>query len=94
MSNNLWNATEEQMNAGDILKQKILEYIEENNEYLDDRRTRQILKSMFVTWVILVDTDVDKSDSDRLLYDMYNKITEYTKCDFNRFENLLTGLLV
>jgi len=90
----MWNASEEQMTAGDILKEKIFEYIEEYKEYLNERRTRQILKSMFVTWVILVDTDVDKSDSDRLLYDMYYKINEYVKCDFNRFEDLLTGLLI
>ena len=90
----MWDASEDQLKAGDILAEKIFEYIEEYKEYLDERRTRQILKSMFVTWVILVDTDVDKSDSDRLLYDMYNKINEYTKCDFNRFEDLLTGLLV
>ena len=90
----MWNASEEQLNAGDVLKEKIFEFIEEHNEYLNERRTRQILKAMFVTWVILVDTDVDKSDSDRLLYDMHNKITEYCKCDFDRFEDLLTSLLV
>ena len=89
---NIWNATEEQLKAGDVLKDKIFEFIEENKEYLNERRTRQFLKSMFVAWVILVDTDVDKSDSDRLLYDMYYKISEYTKCDLDRFEILLTRL--
>ena len=47
---------------------------------------------MFVSWVILVDTDIDKSDSDRLLYDMYYKINEYEKCNFDRFESMLVGL--
>lgn len=90
----MWNATEEQLKAGDVLKDKIFEYIEEHKEYLNDRRTRQVLKSMFTTWIFLVDTDIDKSDSDRLLYDMYGKINEYSKCDFNKFESLLIGLLV
>lgn len=90
----MWNASEEQIKAGDILKKKIFEYIEDNKEYLHERRTRQVLKSMFTTWVLLVDTDIDKSDSDRLLYDMYDKICDYSKCDFNKFENLLIGLFI
>ena len=90
----MWNATEQQLKAGDVLKDKIFEYIEENKDCLNERRTRQVLKSMFVSWVILVDTDIDKSDSDRLLYDMYYKINEYEKCNFDRFESVLIGLLV
>ena len=90
----MWNATEEQMKAGDELKAKIFEFIEKRKDCLNERKTRQILKSMFTTWVFLVDTDIDKSDSDRLLYDMYNKINEYQPCSFDRFESLLIGLLV
>lgn len=92
--NNLWNATDEEMKAGDVLKAKIFEYIKENKEYLNEKRTRQILKSMFTTWVILVDTDIDKSDSDRLMYDMIEEVYKYTGCDRDRLENLLVGLLV
>lgn len=91
---NIWNATEEQMLAANVLRQKIFEYIDENKAYLNERNTRQCLKSMFVSWVILVDTEPDKSDSDRLLYDMYNKVNEYQKCDFDDFETLLIRCLI
>ena len=90
----MWNASEKQMKAGDVLRDKIFEFIEERKDYINERRERQILKAMFTTWVFLVDTDIDKSDSDRLLYDMYNEVNKHHKCDFNMFENLLIGLLV
>ena len=90
----MWNVAKEQIKAGDVLKNKIFEYIEENKEYLNERRTRQILKSMFTTWIILVDTDIDKSDSDRLMHDIIAKIHEYTGGNRNKLENLLIGLLV
>ena len=90
----MWNSTPEQDLAGEELKKKIFEFIEDRKYCLNERKTRQILKSMYTTWIFLVDTDIDKSDSDRLLYDIYDKVNEYCPTNFDKFENLMIGLLV
>lgn len=89
---NIWNATDDEMRAAKEIKNKLFKMVEEKKECLNDKNFRQQIKAMFGAFIIMADTEPDKSDSDRLLYDLYNEICKYTKWRFTDYENMMTGI--
>lgn len=88
----MWNASKSELKAGEEIKKKLFWLINEYSDCLNDRNFRQQIKALFGSYILMVDTEPDKSDSDRLLYDLYDEISKHTKWKFSDYENMMYGM--